>query len=87
MLGSDPKLERRVKKLEKQMAGEKEDLDKLKADVDAHNAADAQFQTDVNSKVSDLEAAVAAQDMTAIDAAIAALKESVAAQPVLTLPA
>jgi hypothetical protein len=69
------------------MANEIEDLKALKAGVEAHNAADAQFQTDVNAKVASLEAAIAANDTTAIDAAIADLKASVAAQPTLTLPA
>lgn len=83
----DNGLEARIAKLEKQMSKETDNLAALKADVDAHNVADAKFQTGVNQKVADLEAAVAANDMTAVDAAIEDLKASVAAQPTLVVPA
>jgi len=89
---TDSALLGRIERLETLMANEIADLAALKASVDAHNAADTQFQTDVNAKVTDLEGQVATLkqqgvDTAAIDAAIADLKTSVAAQPTLALPA
>jgi predicted nucleic acid-binding Zn-ribbon protein len=83
------KIKRRIRRLEKRMANEVQDLATLKASVDAHNAADAQFQTDVNDKVAALEKAVAdaGANTAAVDAAIADLKSSVDGLPTLTVPA
>jgi uncharacterized coiled-coil protein SlyX len=85
----DRKARKRIKKLEKRMANEVQDLQALKASVDAHNAADTQFQTDVNTALAALKQTVAddATNTAAIDAAILDVQNAVSAMPTLSLPA
>jgi uncharacterized membrane protein len=85
-------LKARMERLERRMANEVQDLQALKAAVDAKNASDAAFQTSVNDDISALDAEiatlkVAGTDTSGIDDAITSLKASVAGFQVLALPA